>query len=86
MSTGAVPTTRVFGLDIPTHLLVDILNAAYNGMYDRKKEASVELASVDLHSDTREVAIANAVNNFDSAESCLYWLKKIDQVRQKGTV
>ena len=34
----------------------------------------------------REVAIANAVNNFDSAESCLYWLKKIDQVRQKGTV
>lgn len=58
----------VLGVSMPRRILADLLNVAANGFHDRKVDTSKELATVNLASDTRKQAIANALFNFD--ESC----------------
>lgn len=61
----------VLGVEMPRRIFYDLLNVAANGFYDRKKEVSKEMAAVDLASDSRKQAIADAVFNFDNAVQSL---------------
>lgn len=77
------PTVCLFDVQVPRHILHDILTCAANAMYDRRKEVAKQLAEIDMDSDTRSVAFRNACANYDDAAVALEYIEAIEKALKK---